>query len=88
MYFSDFYSMTDDEQQIEIIDKSKGHPPIFEGEIGDAPMRYSWRKIDKINSCINFDNEHCLSIVLEGIIDDRRLDKTTQENTGNKALGE
>ena len=53
MYFSDFYSMTDDEQQIEIIDKSKGHPPIFEGEIGDAPMRYSWRKIDKINSCIN-----------------------------------
>lgn len=82
--FLDLYQVIDNDQVIEMVDVSKGHPPIFEGKAEDTPIKVFYRRVLYVKP----QDDEVLYIAIKGEEDGERLDKATQKDTGINNLAE
>lgn len=80
--FLKLFLILDDDQMIEVVDVSKGHPPIFEGRAGDTPIRFFHRQVVYIET----QDDKVLYVGLRGEEDGERMDKTAQTASGDETL--
>ena len=80
--FLKLYLTLDECQMIEVVDVSKGHPPIYDGRAEDAPIKFFHRQVVYIKP----QDDEVLYIALRGEEDGERLDTITQKDTGDETL--